>query len=253
MTIVKGHQVIASPCCRTSYRIPQYLSMNLSAYGYWTDGEKESGLYPVGDGLRKCQCGSYYLLRDAISVDVPDASGVPNAQWVSPGDLPEAIRTASSAMVELAARRDYWRHLNDEYRTVYRAHRDAEEAESDARWLCEWRATLTPWQRLIQRIKKTQPPAPPASFNRPFTIPSYTPTTEQLDNMKRLLTLILAGALDDAWIDWLEVAELRREQGLFQDAQDALGRYIDDHSSVTAKVLAEQIAKRVSAPIRYRI
>ena len=47
---------------------------------------------------------------------------------------------------------------------------------------------------------------------------------EQLDNMKRLLALILAGAADDAWIDWLEVAELYREQGLFQEAEDALGR-----------------------------
>ena len=47
---------------------------------------------------------------------------------------------------------------------------------------------------------------------------------EQLDNMKRLLALILAGAADDAWIDWLEVAELYREQGLLQEAQDALGR-----------------------------
>lgn len=227
--------------------------MNLSAYGYWTDGEKESGLYPVGNGLRKCQCGSYYLLRDAVSVDFPDASGIPNAQWVNPADLPEAIRTASSAMVELAARRDYWRHLNDEYRTLYRAHRDAEDAESDTRWLEEWRATLTPWQRLIQRLKKTQPPAPPASFKRPFTIPPYTPTTEQFDNMKRLLALILAGLADDAWIDWLEVAELYREQELFQEAQDALGRYIDDHSSLTKGFLAEQITKRVSAPIRYRM
>ena len=227
--------------------------MNLSAYGYWTDGEKESGLYSVGNGLRKCQCGFYYLLRDAISIDCPDASDVPNTQWVNPADLPEAIRTASSAMVELAARRDYWRHLNDEYRALYRAHRDAEDAESDARWLKERRATLTPWERFTQRLKKTQPPLPPDTLNRPFTIPPYAPTSEQLDNMKRLLTLILAGSADDAWIDWLEVAELYREQRLFQEAQDALGRNTDDHSSVTAKVLAEQITERVSAPIRYRM
>lgn len=252
MTIVSGHKVIASPCCKTSYRIPQYSSMNLSAYGYWTDGEKESGLYPVGNGLRKCQCGSYYLLRDSVNVDVPDASGVPNAQWVHPADLPEAIRTASSTLVELAARRDYWRHLNDEYRTLYRAHRDAEEAEADTRWVEEWCDTLTPWQRLTQRIMRTQPPLPPATLNRPFTIPPYAPTSEQLENMKRLLSLILAGLADDAWIDWLEVAELYREQGLFQEAQDALRRYIDDRSSVTAKVLAKQIARLVSAPIRYR-
>jgi len=171
----------------------------------------------------------------------------------NPADLPEAIRTASSAMVELVARRDYWRHLNDEYRTLYRAHRDAKEAEADTRWVVEWRATLTPWQRLMQRLKKTQPPPSPVTFNRPFTIPPYTPTTEQLDNMKRLLTHILAGSAEDTRIDWLEVAELYREQGLFQEAQDALSRYVDDHSSVTAKVLAEQIAKRASAPIRYRM
>ena len=227
--------------------------MNLSAYAYWTDGEKESGLYPVGNGLRKCQCGTYYLLRDTVSVDVPDASSVPNAQWVNPADLPEAIRTASSAMVELAARRDYWRHLNDEYRTMYRAHRDAEEADADTRWLEEWRSTLTPWKRLIQRLKKTQPPPPLGSFYRPFTIPPYTPSTEQLDNMKRLLNLILASSLRDSWTDWLEVAELCREQGQFEEAKYALGRHIDDHTFVKKKLLAEQIDERVQAPIRYRL
>jgi len=71
--------------------------------------------------------------------------------------------------------------------------------------------------------------------------------------MKRLLTLILAGSAGDSRIDWLEMTELYREQGLFQEAQDASGRYIDDHSSVTKKVLAEQIAKRVTAPMRYRM
>jgi hypothetical protein len=71
--------------------------------------------------------------------------------------------------------------------------------------------------------------------------------------MKRLLTLILAGSAGDAWIDWLEVAELYREQGLFQEAQDALSRYIDYHSSVTRTLLAEQIDQRVSALIRYRM
>jgi hypothetical protein len=58
---------------------------------------------------------------------------------------------------------------------------------------------------------------------------------------------------DDAWIDWLEVAEPYREQGSFQKAQDALGRYNDYRSSATKEVLAEQITERVSAPIRYRI
>ena len=71
--------------------------------------------------------------------------------------------------------------------------------------------------------------------------------------MKRLLTLILAEAADAAWIDWLEVAELYREQGSFQEAEDALGRDTDAHSSLTKGVLAEQITERVSAPVRYRM
>jgi len=79
-----------------------------------------------------------------------------------------------------------------------------------------------------------------------------TPTTERLGNMKRLSILILAGSADDAWIDWLEVAELHREQGLFQEAKDALGRNTDDPSTVTKGVLAEKIAMGVSAPVRYR-
>ena len=70
--------------------------------------------------------------------------------------------------------------------------------------------------------------------------------------MKRLLTPILADSAGKNWIDWLEVSELYREQGSFLEAQDALGRNNDDHSSVTKGVLAEQITERVSAPVRYR-
>ena len=49
------------------------------------------------------------------------------------------------------------------------------------------------------------------------------------------------------------MVELYREQGSFQKAEDALGRYTEDHFSVTKEVLAEQITERVSAPVRYRM
>ena len=42
--------------------------------------------------------------------------------------------------------------------------------------------------------------------------------------MKRLLVLIQDGADEPFKIDWLEVAELYREQGLFAQARDALVR-----------------------------
>lgn len=251
MTVVRGHTIIVCPCCGTSYRTPQYSSISLMAFGYWTDGEMDDAVSSVNDGLRKCQCGSYYLLRDAVRVDFSGASGVPNAQRVNPSDLPEAIRRASSPLVELAARRNYWRHLNDAYRTLYRAHRDSEEAESDARWLDEWRATLTPWQRLIQRLKNTQPPQSLAPFDRPFTIPPYTPTAEQLDNMKRLLTLILVGVARDSRTDWLEVAELHRELSQFDAAAAALINCAADHQRATKNVIDQQIRRRSAAPIRY--
>jgi hypothetical protein len=48
-----------------------------------------------------------------------------------------AIAQADSPALELAARTDYWLQLNHAYRDRYRAHRDAEDAATQAAWALE--------------------------------------------------------------------------------------------------------------------
>jgi hypothetical protein len=126
MTRITGFTLIASPCCRILYSTPQYGSINLSAMGYWTDGEKEHGLMPRGGGLRKCKCGQFYLLREATALGLEAGSETPHTAFVDAAELADATRSTNKP-VELVARRQFWMHLNDPYREWYRAHRQAED------------------------------------------------------------------------------------------------------------------------------
>jgi hypothetical protein len=71
--------------------------------------------------------------------------------------------------------------------------------------------------------------------------------------MTQLLNLILAGSAAEDWIDWLEVAELYREQGLFGEAKDALGRYPEDQQRVTRGVIQGLVDDRSIGPTRFRM
>ncbi len=71
MTRISGHTSIASPCCKSPYKVVEYASMNFSAYAYWTDGAKDGGLMPNDGGLRVCRCGTAFLLRDAVHLEKP--------------------------------------------------------------------------------------------------------------------------------------------------------------------------------------
>lgn len=66
MTRINCHSLVASPCCKTLYCTPRYASLNLMAFGYWTDGKAEQAITAMGSGFRKCQCGAFYLMRDTI-------------------------------------------------------------------------------------------------------------------------------------------------------------------------------------------
>jgi len=67
------------------------------------------------------------------------------------------------------------------------------------------------------------------------------------------LTLILADTEAPLTIDWLEVAELYREQGLFGEAKDSLGRCSEDHQRVTRGVIAGLVDDRFIGPVRFRM
>jgi hypothetical protein len=73
-----------------------------------------------------------------------------------------------------------------------------------------------------------------------------------MQNMARLLALVLNETDQSSKADQLEVAELHRELGQFEAAADALSSCNEDHQQVTKRVISEQIELRSAAPIRYR-
>lgn len=230
--------------------------MNFSAFAYWTDGETEGGLMPGGGGLRKCKCGEFYLLQDTINFGFDAQPDTPPTARVSTVDLPQATLSPNKA-IELVARRLYWMRLNDAYRDVYRAHREAEDKASQAKLAAEWQAanpdTRTAWTKFISRLLGRKPVAVPPMKNKPVTVPPYQPSQLQIGNMTRLLELLLEGGNETYGPDPLEVTELYRELGRFDEAKTALQACTEDDIGVTSKLLAKMIDDRTTSPVRYRM
>ena len=208
---------------------------------------------PTDGGLRMCQCGTAFLLRDTISLDIDAGDEIKAPKHVEFAQLPQIIADTKSPHVQVTARRNYWRGLNDEYRVTYRAHRDNEQALEEAQWFQDYYASLPAWQRQVRKLLGSMPPDNFPKERRPFSAPPYTPSAEQRDNMVRLLTLILAEAETPFKIDWLEVAELYRAQGLFNEARDALDRCPEDQQRVTRGVISRLVDGCSIAPARFRM
>jgi hypothetical protein len=249
MTRVRGVLVRAAPCCGARYAFPRYLSMNFSAFEYWTDGWLEMSLMPNDEGLRRCQCGRYLLLRDLVSIGEADDSDLPSMDRVPGDDLPQCLLQADSEAVEVAARLEYWRHLNHAYRDRYRQHRDAEEAGTRARWEARHPDTRSWWDRLRGR--------PPTPYVRPpdspFTFPSFEPSEAQRANMARLVDLLgQQRAQGEAGLG-MELAELLRELGRFEEAAEVMAGLDAADDPVTVRLMNRLIRERQTAPMRYRL
>jgi len=256
MTRIKGYSMIATTCCRTLYATPQYGSVNFSAFLYWTDGHKEGSLMPGGGGLRKCKCGEIYLLWEALRMGFDAEPDTPRTQYLEAADLPHAVNSSNKA-VELAARREYWMHLNHEYRDLYRAYREAEDKASQAKWEADWHAANPDQRSAFKRgsdwLLRRKPAGPPPMVDKPFSVPPYQPTQLQLENMTRLLELVLEGGNEPYGQDMLEVAEIYRELGQFEEASKALNQCPEDDRGTPNQVMEQMIDKAVTAPVRFRM
>ena len=224
--------------------------------GYWTDGAKEHDMMPGGGGLRMCKCGQFYLLREAISLGFEAGPETPHTEFVDAADLADATQSPGPT-VELVARREYWKHLNDPYRELYRAHRQAEDQAAQKKWDADWHAanpeTRKVLRKFLDRVLRKRPPAPPPLDTRPFSAPPYQPSELQIQNMERLLELILEKMHEPYGPDMLEVAELYRELGRFKKAADALKQCPSDDIGVPEKLMERLINEGQRAPIRYRV
>jgi len=186
MTSIRGSKILQATCCGRCYRFPHYASVNFSAREYWTDGWRESSLMPNDEGLRRCICGRFLLVKSLVLIATVEQANLPQMERVSPEELPQCIAQATQIDVEIAARLEYWRHLNHPYRELYRQHRDKEEADTQARWEAERATKLSIWFGLHRRsgLVYQRPP------NAPLTYPPFHPTDEQVSNMERLSELL---------------------------------------------------------------
>lgn len=199
-----------------------------------------------------CRCGTGFLLMDAVKLDIEAGLEITEAEDVNPKDLPRVISNAPSPRLEVMARRNYWRHLNDAYRVKYREHQEKKIAFERKLLRRVSYGSLLILQRVVRILRRSEPRWITAKLDRPFTVPPYSPTTEQIDNMKQLLILIQSGAEEPFEADGTEIVELYRELGQFEQAKDTLGLCTEDYQATRKKVIAEQIDQRVSAPMRYR-
>ena len=115
--------------------------------------------------------------------------------------------------LQVAARLDYWHHLNDAYRALYRAHRDAEDAATRAGWERDHKAAASHERRLWQRLLKkpyqaSYHPAP----DRPITFPAFEATAVQRE--WRMLPAPKRGEI------------VRRIGEAFREAKDDLGELV---------------------------
>ena len=256
MTRVSGRKLIASPCCHTLYAMTSYMSVNYSSFAFWTDGKRDGSLMPNDSGLRKCKCGNYFIQSEAVKLEIPAGDDREFAPHVHTSDLKNAIANATSEKVELAARRDYWMHLNDSYRKKYCTHRDAEDAQTDANWENEW-CRENPddrsiFKKLIDKFRRIKLQRPPINPNRPFTFPAFLPTTEQVENMERIIELLLSST-ERLHLEYpIELAELYRELGKFDTAIKLINGIKDEDQDSLSRLLLELAIEKTTAPIRYR-
>ncbi len=245
MTRFHGYANMRAPCCGAAYRTRRYLSLNYMAVEYWTDGYRDRSLMPNDNGLRKCACGAFYVTSEMVTLDDTECSDFPDTGRVGPEELGHAIHAARNPRVELAARLDYWHHLNHAYRAVFRAHREAEDAAMRATW-----ERANPDQRsLIEKVlKRPRRPKYKPAHTRPVTFPAFHPSDVQRENMCALVVLLTSVEFRNDY--HLELVELLREQGEFASAAEHLRTYSGDDDRM-ALLFQTLIQEQVTGPVRF--
>lgn len=201
---------------------------------------------PNDHGLRQCQCGNYYILRELSHIATVESTDTPSTVKVPPNKLPDAIAQARTPEIEEAARLDYWQHLNHEHRDRYRVHRDAEEQATKTAWDAANPDTRSWWQK----FRKYPAPKYVRPTNSPFTYPHFELTGVQRDNLQSLLRLHDNDAIK---LNFETLAELYRELGQFTQAAQALEKLDEKDQSEASRLILMLIQKKETAPMRYRI
>lgn len=157
-----------------------------------------------------------YDTRSAAEIDAEKQSIPPRPEYVKDSELLALIDSdvGDDGVME-TARRLYWRHLNDPFREVYRAFREAHKGEVDAK-------------------------------GDSATFPEYAPSAEQTRNMEQIVKLQEASASPK----WLELAELYRELGDMDAATRSLSHITGEQERLHF-VIEKLVSLKVRGPVKF--
>ena len=157
-----------------------------------------------------------YDTRSAVVIEAEQQSIPPFPEYVRDSELLALIDSdvGDDGVME-TARRLYWRHLNDPFREVYRAFREAHKGEVDAK-------------------------------GDSATFPEYAPSEEQTRNMEQIVKLLEASASPK----WLELAELYRELGDMDAATRSLSHITGEQERLHF-VIEKLVSLKVRGPVKF--
>ena len=185
-------------------------------------------------------------MHNVIETGLKDREKVPAMIHVPSEDMEKVLKQDMDADVEIVVRRSYWRQLNHSYRDAYRSHRKTEDGEAARVQQAMPKVKPTAIQKFKAFFVAPPLPPPPRRLSEPFTVPPYQATERQCRNMERLLVL----QLDHEYPNWVEVAELYREMGQFDEAAKAISRSRKEETK-TSKLIRNLIAERETCPMRH--
>ena len=250
MTRIAGFQKLRVPCCGKVYIQPNYLSMNFMASEHWTDGWREASLMPNETGLRRCQCGHFLLMQDTESLGwVETDESLTHLPRPDTQELENCLAASPIAAVEIAVRTELWWQHSHAYRQSYRMHRAAEEQATRQAWEAAHPDQRTWWEKFRGKAA----PQYQRPSNAPLTTPPFKPTGEQLINMKKLCMLLEQKASEFPSSQALMLAELYRQQSLWEQAQACLDKVSpEEQQHQPFGLIQDMLRKPTATPIRYQ-
>ena len=100
-------------------------------------------------------------------------------------------------------------------------------------------------------LRRKAPSAPPAK-DKPFTFPDFEPTEIQTENMLRLVELVTSNPEKYSKDYPVELAELFRELGKFNEAIYLLQNISTENQDMVTGLILKMAIEKHTAPIRYR-
>lgn len=222
------------------------------AIEHWTDGRTVGSLSPTDGGLRRCTCGSYFLLSNSEPLELirkqepfrQDTRALQIEAWLSKKSdesTTEAMERLFGLQQETAIEAipipPVAERVNDNELNELLATNFTDRALLIVARRRYWRYLNDPYRDVYRTHKE----------NNSVTYPAYEPSTVQIDNMLRLMLMLQ----EKPSVDSFEIVELHRELGEPEKALEVLST-LKDQLHVFVRVSKQMINDYIVGPVRYK-